>query len=119
MVLVRSLISRISATKLLPPEVGAQYTRLLPVLPHSSAAACHGYISCTPFAAYACSSLVRLPEEQKCTDCIRMTCRVKAGYEAHCKCCLFAPATMWTNCAPAEVRVAAAAAAVYKPNYGN
>ena len=42
-----------SATRDLPPEVGAQYTRLEPSAPHSSAAACHGYSSRTPLSAYA------------------------------------------------------------------
>ena len=33
-VLLKHLISKISATKLFPPEVGAQYTRLLLLFPH-------------------------------------------------------------------------------------
>eukprot|EP00955_Chlamydomonas_euryale_P105654 365655-Chlamydomonas_euryale.AAC.12 len=42
-----------SATRLFPPDVGAQYTRLLRSSPLSSAHACHGYRPCTPPAAYA------------------------------------------------------------------
>lgn len=44
-----------SATRLLPPLVGAQYTRLDPC-PHSSAAACQPYICRTPLSANACDA---------------------------------------------------------------
>ena len=40
-----ALMRSTSATRLLPPDVGAQYTRLDPSEPQSMAALCHGYIA--------------------------------------------------------------------------
>ena len=48
-------MSSTSATRLLPPLVGAQYTRLLRASPHSRAAACQGYMLRTPLASKACT----------------------------------------------------------------
>ena len=50
----RRRISSTSATRLFPPLVGAQYTRLLSASPHSRAAACQGYMVRTPLASKAC-----------------------------------------------------------------
>ena len=50
-------ISSTSATRLLPPDVGAQYTRL-ERSPHSSAAACQGYMRRTFRSSYACKLCV-------------------------------------------------------------
>lgn len=60
--MLNRLIIRISATRLFPPEVGAQYTKLAPFLPHSSAADCHGYIFCTPLSAYAYNPILFLAQ---------------------------------------------------------
>lgn len=48
------------------PEVGAQYTRLLPAAAHSSAAACQGYSCLSPFLLKASKMGCGRPHNESC-----------------------------------------------------
>eukprot|EP00882_Tetradesmus_deserticola_P019656 GHRQ01021177.1.p1 GENE.GHRQ01021177.1~~GHRQ01021177.1.p1 ORF type:complete len:160 (-),score=13.52 GHRQ01021177.1:117-596(-) len=58
------------------PEVGAQYTRLLPAAPHSNAAACHAYSCVRPLLAKAASTGLGKPQRDNSSSlcCCVLSC---------------------------------------------